>query len=108
MNQTPRHSSEEMDRESIRAVAGLLGLERSPEMETAALRLWLADRIAALLDRQPELLMSHLYRIDVPEAAVQDVLQKRPPAEIPLHLADLMIERQLQKIETRRRYRAGE
>lgn len=65
----------------------------------------LAQRIGELLERQPSLLMSLLYRIDVAERDVQRVLSEAPVSAIPEQLADLIVARQLEKVETRRRYR---
>ncbi len=68
-------------------------------------RAFVAERIALLLDRNPGLLMSILYRIDVAERKVTAVLSTHGPEAIPAALADLVIERQLQKLRIRRRYR---
>lgn len=70
-------------------------------------RRFLVERIAPLLDRNPSLLMSILYRVDVAERDVQRVLQEAPPGAIPFELADLLIARQLQKVRTRRAYDGG-
>lgn len=68
-------------------------------------RRFLVSRITPLLDRNPAHLMSLLYRIDVAEDRVQEVLASAPPEAIPGALADLIIDRQLQKVRLRRRYR---
>ncbi|GIV59366.1 hypothetical protein GQ464_006765 [Rhodocaloribacter litoris] len=68
-------------------------------------RRFLIERIGFLLDRNPGLLMSILYRIDVAEAKVTRALTDAAPADLPALLADLVIERQLQKLHHRRRYR---
>ena len=78
-------------------------LTSSPSLED--IHAYLTERIADLLARNPGMLMSILYRIDVPEARVTQVLTQGDPALIPAALADLVIERQLQKIETRRKHR---
>ena len=65
---------------------------------------FLIEKITELLDRNPGWLMHLLYRIDVAEPAVKRVLSESNPADIPADLADLIIERQLQKIRIRRRY----
>ena len=63
-----------------------------------------AEHVARLLDRSPELLLSILYRIDVAEHRVREAFATEPPDALPGRLADLIIERHLRKIETRRRY----
>lgn len=70
-------------------------------------RRYLTGRIAELLERRPALLMSLLYRIDVAERDVQQALRAAPPGALPGALADLVLARQLQKLETRRRYAAA-
>ncbi len=71
-------------------------------------RRFLVEKITPLLDRNPARLMTILYRIDVAEPTVQQVLATAPAEAIPAALADLIIERQLQKIRIRRRYRQAE
>lgn len=61
--------------------------------------------VTRLLSENPGLLMSILYRIDVAEPDVQNTLKRGRHEEIPSLLTDLIIERQLQKVRTRRRYR---
>ncbi len=68
-------------------------------------RRFLIPKITALLDRNPEMLMHILYRIDVAERDVKRVFAESAPRDIPPHLADLLIERQLLKLKIRRAYR---
>lgn len=60
----------------------------------------LAARVAYMLDKEPELLFSTLYRLDVLEHNINDVLHSgtEPPA---YGLARLIVERQKQKLKTR-------
>ena len=71
-------------------------------------RRWVAGQIAHLLNRNPALLMSALYRIDVPERSVKQAFAQAPPESLPDVLADLAIQRQLEKLRYRRRYRSPE
>jgi len=64
----------------------------------------LSDRIESLLLHRRELLMSLLYRIDVKESLVVDALNLAPDDIAPC-LANLVIERQLQKVRSRREHR---
>jgi len=66
----------------------------------------LIERIIHLLQRNPERLMAILYRIDVSESAVNDIFSHAMPLDVPDRLADLIIERQLLKAESRARYRS--
>ena len=68
-------------------------------------RQFVKTNVERLLDQNPGMLMSILYRIDVPESQVQDVLRRVGHGEIPDRLTDLIVERQLQKVHLRRKYR---
>ena len=63
----------------------------------------LARRIDEMLERQPEQLMSLLYRLDVLERKILPVM--RPDAIEPAHigLARLVIDRQKERISTKMR-----
>jgi len=68
-------------------------------------KLALMQRIADLIKSDFEKLLWILYRIDVDEKAVTDILsdkQNLKPAEA---IANLIIERQIQKAETRLKYK---
>ena len=68
----------------------------------------LAERVKRLLETNPELLMNNLYRIDVNEGKVQEVLHgKLSDTEASERLADLIIERQLLRIKTQVLYKEG-
>ncbi len=78
--------------------------ETPPEIPLDEVRAFVRSHVARLLDHNPGLLMSIMYRVDVPEPKVQAVLQFAGPAEIPDRLTDLLIERQMEKVHTRRKY----
>jgi hypothetical protein len=61
----------------------------------------LAQRILSMLEHEPEQLMSMLYRLDVEERKIIPVMH--PSASFPVHygLANLVLERQKQRIETK-------
>jgi hypothetical protein len=66
----------------------------------------LIDKLNSLLDHDFEKLLWILYRIDVSEEKAKSSLAEksdRNPAEI---LADLIIERQIEKAKTRLKYRS--
>ena len=71
----------------------------------AWVRARLVERIIQLLNTNPERLMAILYRIDVSEARVNDIFSTALPPDMPEQIADLVIERQLAKAETRARYK---
>lgn len=71
----------------------------------SALRNQLICQIDALLTHRRELLMSVLYRVDVRESLVIDAFQNVPLGDLASRLADLIIERQVEKVHSRRAFR---
>ena len=61
--------------------------------------------ISNLLDSDLQGLLSLLYRIDVSEQKVKTILVTANAGEIAEQIAALIIERQIQKIITRRKYK---
>lgn len=66
--------------------------------------LHIADRVERMLKGDPDLLMSYLYRLDVTQKSIQSAMDTSP---FPVHVtfAQLIWDRQKQRIETRKRYR---
>ena len=101
---------QDLTRETLQAFAATFGVEPDEALaETDRLTLddvrrFLIPRITHLLDRNPSLLMHILYRVDVDERGVKQVFAESHPEVIPADLADLLIERQLQKLRLRRDY----
>lgn len=62
---------------------------------------WLADIINHLLNTDFQKLVSILYRVDVDEIKLRYLLAKHPDTNAGLIIADLLIERQLQKMNSR-------
>lgn len=94
---------------SRRASAGSRG-ETEPDASSSVLstlRDQLIRRIEDLLTHRRELLMSVLYRVDVKESLVVDAFRELPYEALAPRLADLIIERQLEKVRSRRTYRSG-
>lgn len=73
--------------------------------ELKIIREFLAKRIAVLMDKNQERFFNTLYRIDVDENKVTQVLNNS--SNIPDDLADLIIERQLQRLKTQLLYKQG-
>jgi hypothetical protein len=77
-----------------------------PEAATInALETVLADRINTMITADFKRLISLLYRIDVSETKLKQLLRENPGANAGPLIARLILERQWQKIETRRKYR---
>lgn len=76
-------------------------LESTPGSEEELLTL-LAGRIAEMLERRPEYLMSLLYRLDVLEEKIRPVMLPDAPEPANWGLARLVLERQKERAETKR------
>jgi hypothetical protein len=69
------------------------------------LREKLAIVIGNMIHDDFEKLCQAMYRLDVSESKFHQILTEKPSTEIPLYLADLVIERELQKVRTRMMYK---
>jgi len=75
---------------------------QSPEMDE--LHRYLTLAIRELLDTGFNKLLNALYRIDVSEKKVTEAIHLEAPDKISSKLATLVIERELQKVYSRRKY----
>ena len=76
-------------------------LDAAPGSEDELLAL-LAERIAEMLEQRPDYLMSLLYRLDVLEKKIVPVMHPDAPEPANWGLARLVLERQKERIETKR------
>ncbi len=102
----PDRSKNTADEKDVTPLAGeleqVLALEGYSFADEAALVALVAERVVELLERQPEYLMSLLYRLDVLEEKIVPVMRGRSAEPIPVALARLIVERQKQRLHTRR------
>lgn len=68
---------------------------------------YLTDKLKVLLDERFDTLVNILYRIDISEKKLSKLFSGDNRESIPSVLADLIIERQLQKIRLRKLYKDG-
>lgn len=73
-----------------------------------AIRQKLAILIAHLMENNFEKLCQAMYRLDVSETRFDRVMNETPLHDIPYSVADLVIERELQKVKTRLMHKRGE
>jgi hypothetical protein len=92
------------NKEALEKIAEELGLA-APHDNYAVNRQLLADKINELITNDFQQLVSVLYRVDVSETKLKRLLQENPGTDAGLLLADLMIERQLQKLRSRKQFR---
>lgn len=80
-----------------------IAINKIPDAEN-----FLAEKMNALIKNDFNFLIQILYRIDVNEARLKQVLKEHPTEDAGKIIAALLIERQLQKIETRKQFNQQE
>ena len=68
-------------------------------------RKYLTEKMKEMLDKNYNLLINTLYRIDISEKKLSALFSSKNKELIPEKLADLIIERQVEKINFRKLYR---
>lgn len=75
--------------------------------DTSELKDYLRKEIGILIDKKYDLLLSALYRIDIDDKKIEELFAGKNREYIPDKLADLIIERQLQKLKFRQLHKEG-
>lgn len=85
-------------------IARDLGLEwiNTSDVSYVHLEDMVADQVAFFLEKKPETLFSLLYRLDVSESKVKEVMNSNATIPKNIQIARLIIKRQTQRIETKR------
>lgn len=81
--------------------------ERKVKIDRNTLKLKLEQVISFMLDNEFEKLCNAMYRLDVSEKLFHQALTENPKEIVPSLLAELVIEREIKKVETRKLYRDG-
>lgn len=68
---------------------------------------YLTDKLKILLDEKFDLLVNILYRIDINERKLSELFSGKNRESIPASLAQMIIDRQLEKIRLRKLYKEG-
>ena len=71
------------------------------------LKKYLTEKLAFLLENKYDILINILYKIDVNEEKLRELFSGSNRDSIPESLAELIIERQLQKVRFRQLYKNG-
>ena len=79
-------------------------LEIQVQDDQSAARQLLVDRINNLLQYDFNKLITILYRVDVSDQKLQSLLNQQPQQDAANIIADLLIERQMQKIKSRNEF----
>jgi len=77
------------------------------QVDMTLIRDHLIKKVAELMARDHDRFINTLYRIDVNESKVHDILYSKDITLIPEKLADLIIERQLIRVKTQLLYKQG-
>jgi len=93
-------SLELSDSESLNPTADFNTLEE--------FKIYLAKKLKFLLENKYDALINLLYRIDVQEDRLSELFAGQNKHSIPTSLAELIIERSLQKIRFRQKHKNGE
>ena len=68
---------------------------------------YLTIAIGSMLDREFNKLLNLLYRVDIEESLVAEALRAEKPSEVASELARLVIDREMKKVESRKKYSTG-
>lgn len=74
------------------------------QRQLAALKKLLSKRIGEMIDHEFPNFVNALYRMDIDEAKVKQALAKQPFSEALDEVAEMIIQRQIKKIITRKQY----
>ncbi len=90
---------------NINALIGVdFEMEIAQDAEEEELLMHLGDRVAELLENRPEYFFNLLYRLDVSEQKVHQVLTTETGQPVNLAIARLILDREKARLETRRKY----
>lgn len=81
----------------------LISGEEKPDLNTFHKKLSIL--VAYLLENDMPRLLNAMYRLDVSEAKFHDAMLAESKEDIALGIADLIIEREMQKVKTRLHYK---
>lgn len=94
----------QVDTELIPAIRHSLSIDMPEDISLEMLKEKLADYINQLIQADFDKLVSLLYRLDINETKLKSLLKENPGEDAGKIIADLIIERQLQKIKSRQQH----
>jgi len=89
----------------ISGINDSFGLALQPNISVTEIKDQLAAYINDLINYDFNKLVSLLYRIDINEKKLKQLLEENPTYNAGHIIADLIIERQIQKLKTRQQFR---
>ena len=95
--------------QSVELIKKDLGLDETIDVHGSIdpmhdLEVFLEKRLGFLLDNDFERLLNALYRMDISESKVKEILNAKPVKEITKALTEAVISREIQKVKTRMWY----
>jgi N-acetylglucosamine kinase-like BadF-type ATPase len=95
------------NKELVKLVNKEMAIELSEQISMEELQEKLSAHINRLIQNNFEQLVNLLYRIDVSEPKIKSLLQIQPGINAGDIIANLIIERQLQKIKSRQQFKTN-
>lgn len=92
------------DRQVSRVFDDVLPQELDEQADETALLAAIEERVGELLKEDPDLLFSYLYRLDIPQSAIEFALYESEPLTPQQALAHVILERQRTRMKTKRSY----
>jgi hypothetical protein len=77
------------------------------EKNLIEIRKHLIERIIVQMEKNFERFLNTLYRMDIDEEKLNSIIAKGDVADLPEIIADMIIERQLQRVKTQLLYKQG-
>lgn len=97
----------QMNTELIPFLQQSLEIDLAENISIENLKVKLAHHINHLIQNDFNKLISVLYRVDINETKLKQLLKENPDEDAATIIADLIIERQLQKINSQQQFRGN-
>lgn len=94
--------------EFIKDLNGSYGWQLARGLTPGQLEQAVAEKLNSWIQSDFNTLLQFLYRIDISESRIRLLLKENPHEDAGKILAKLVLERQWQKMQTRRQYKAGD
>lgn len=92
------------ERQIINAFDEVIPQDLEDHGDETALLAAIEERVRQLMNEDPDLLFSYLYRLDIPQSAIEFALYHSEPLTPQQALAHVILERQRTRLKTRRSY----
>jgi hypothetical protein len=91
--------------ESFNLIYNDLNIENQQELTADQWLELIADRVSWFLEHDKDLLMSYLYRLDIPEEQIDKALTPIDPDPANIAIAKLIYKRQMERVATKIKYK---